>query len=325
MFQIEENSKLKITSNLWADGSGKLTFRGDGYLYLPTGGANVNNGYNGITELLYEIPASHRLPYEAEGEEVITPIYTCTIGTIPETFPSDPATVSFTGGADVRFPYKVIITGSDTYKIGSQEFNNSTGSFSAPGKKYKGGYLPAGDYTSILGGGGNYNLKCTSGEITTPKNGITIIFYSPDGGDDPDKSFMEMGRISWHYQTPTWTGAARERDQKWTNKNNWSYTGIVGFEPKALQDYSIEISETNTNKQPVIDEDVSVKELTISAGSTVTHISGKLSINKLITAGTSKFTSSGGIVAFPSCSSFLFVSSISFNAEKRLVKSKCLL
>ncbi|WP_027728199.1 FlgD immunoglobulin-like domain containing protein [Treponema sp. C6A8] len=294
LFQIEENSKLKITSNLWADGSGKLTFRGDGYLYLPTGGANVNNGYNGITELLYEIPASHRLPYEAEGEEVITPIYTCTIGTIPDTFPADPATVSFTGGEDVRFPYKVIITGSDTYQIGSQVFNNSTGSFSAPGKKYKGGYRPSNPDASILKGGENYNLKCTSGAITTPKNGITIIFYSPDGGDDPDKSFMEMGRISWHYQTPTWTGAAG--DKKWTNKNNWSYTGITGFDPKNLQEYSIEISETNTNKQPVIDEDVSVKELTISAGSSVTHTDGKLSINKLITAGTSKFTSSGGIV-----------------------------
>lgn len=294
LFQIKENSALKITSNLWADGSGKLTFRGDGYLYLPTGGANVDNGYNGITELLYEIPASHRLPYQAEEGESISPIYTCTIGTIPETFPSNPATVSFTGGGNVRFPYKVIITGSDTYQIGSQEFNNSTGSFSAPGKKYKGGYLPGGDDPSILKPGVTYNLKCTSGTITTPKNGITIIFYSPDGGDDPDKSFMEMGRISWHYQTPTWTGAAG--DKKWTNKNNWSYTGIIGFDPKTLQDFSIEISETNTNKQPEIDEDVSIKELTISAGSTVTHKSGKLSINKLITAGTSKFTSSGGIV-----------------------------
>ena len=294
LFQIKENSALKITSNLWADGSGKLTFRGDGYLYLPTGGANVDNGYNGITELLYEIPASHRLPYEAEEGEVITPIYTCTIDPLPESFPTDSAKVTFTGGGNVRFPYKVIITGSDTYQIESQEFNNSTGSFSAPGKKYKGGYLPSNPDASILKPYVTYNLTCTSGTITTPKNGITIIFYSPDGGDDPDKSFMEMGRISWHYQTPTWTGAAG--DKNWTNKNNWSYTGITGFDPKALQDFSIEISETNTNKQPEIDEDVSIKELTISAGSTVTHKSGKLSINKLITAGTSKFTSSGGIV-----------------------------
>ena len=277
------NTKLEIKECLWADSRGKLTFSGDGYLYMPYGGGNVNSD---PANIVYALDPSHRLPYEGGPKT-----YEC-FTNIPDDFPAQPATVSFTGG-NVIFPYKVIVTGSETYTFDGKNHNTTSPN------KYKGKYydetdldskgrskVKVGAPPSSLTTGKTYQLTCSSSSITTAGNGITIIFYSPDGCD-PDDSFMELGRISWHFKTPTWTGAAR--DKKWSNIENWSYTGITDFDPSKLSSYSIEISETNSARQPVIDTDVSVKSLTITGGSKVTHIGGKLTTNSLDVVTPSKF------------------------------------
>ncbi|EID86087.1 hypothetical protein MSI_00430 [Treponema sp. JC4] len=291
----DQTTKLIITETLWANSNGTLTFQGDGYLYMPNGGGIVNWGPANIK---YLINAEKRLPYEGEG---VTPAYSCNI-TIPDNFPTSDATITFTrryfdsGEWNLNFPYKVEIAGDEEYTI--TEVGNTTNSKVLVDGEIGTGNISSGD--SIIYArptdtthpivnnkvSTTYKLSC-SDSITTKKNGITIKFYSPDG-KQPEESFMEIGRLSWHYKSPTWTGA---EDHKWTNKNNWSYSGIAGFDPSNLGEYDIVISEQSSSRQPVIESNISVGSLTITGGSKVTHKSGQLSTNKIVTTGTGKFIS----------------------------------
>lgn len=278
---------LTITKTLWANSSKKLTFSGYGYLYMPNGGGNVDYGPSNIT---YSIDSSHRLPYEG-GDAT----YTCTAN-VQESTP-DGATVTFTkanydlysGAQTVRFPFTVSITGSSTYTLNGTQL--SEGSYT--------GNSPSATGTSPItvaynGSPATFTLSCNA----TPSvkgEGITIIFYSPDGYN-PSDSFMELGRISWYYQTPTWTGSGG--DNLWTTEGNWSGISEIS-DLQNLSDYDIEISVTDTTKCPLIDEtmSVSVKSLEITGGSLVTQTGGKLSLSSIKTGtSTGKFIQTGGIL-----------------------------
>lgn len=300
-FEITDNeSILIIEKTLWANSDGTLIFSGNGHLYLPNGGANVNYGPSNIQ---YEIDTTHRHVYAAG-----TPTYICSISkntndysiTFSKGLPNE-------GTAQIKFPYKVIITDTDTDNPVSYTLGNTTPPLTLSSGVYTGNFA---SYS------GNSNLTMTGNSSTftlerssTPSkagDGITIIIYSPDGKDPSDsteanakKSFMELGRISWYYKKPTWVGPATgstESNQYWTTKANW--TGVDDISDiKDLSAYDIEITTTDPSKTPVINDYVSVKTLTITPGANVTLKSGKISTNKIQTTGIgSKFSSTGGIV-----------------------------
>lgn len=295
----DSNTKLIITETLWANSDGTLTFKGDGYLYMPNGGGIVNWGPANIK---YLIDAEKRLPFLGDN---VVPAYSCDI-TIPEDFPFSDATITFTrryfstGEWRLNFPYKVEITGDEEYTITEVEKPDNykvlvdgeigTGNINSGNSKI---YARATDATHPIDDkkvSTTYKLSC-SDSITTEKNGITIKFYSPDG-KQPEESFMEIGRLSWHYKSPTWTGAAE--DHEWTNKNNWSYSGIADFDPSKLGGYDIVISEQLSSRQPIINSNVSVKTLTVAGGSKVTQTGGTLSTSALNVITPGQFEYTGG-------------------------------
>ncbi|MBQ7752435.1 MAG: hypothetical protein IJR80_02120, partial [Treponema sp.] len=135
-----------------------------------------------------------------------------------------------------------------------------------------------------------FTLNCPT--TISKGNGITIIFYSPDGYN-PTDSFMEIGRLSWYRDTPTWTGEGQ--NQLWTNTDNWS--GLPAIPPGKdfpdLSNYDIEISEKDNT--PIITEDVSVKSLTITTDSKVTQTGGTFSTTSISTENsTGVFSQTGG-------------------------------
>ena len=294
-FTIQDTTTiLEITTTLWGDSEGLLKFSGNGYLYMPNGGANVNSNPANINYTALD--ESHRLPYSGGSQT-----YSCTISTLPDFSNEINAEITFTGGNNkVRIPFTVSITGSATFTLNDNQI--STGTYY--GNKYT-TYNSDGTVSNSTISEGNsnivlnqssYTLKCTSGKITTEGDGITIIFYSPDGYA-PDESFMELGRITWYYKHPTWTGSGD--NQLWTNTDNWSYAGISNFDPSSMSDYDITISETNSAKCPIISEDesISVKSLTITTDSQVTQTGGKLTTNSISTGtATGKFIQTGGIL-----------------------------
>lgn len=287
----QDSTSLTITETLWANSNpGKLYFTGKGYLYMPKGGANVNWGAANID--YSGIDSTHRLPYTGTSYSSYS-----FEKTLPSESSPDGVVFTFTkgnneGDTDIIFPFKVIKKGSETYKLNGKTLNN--------GDVYTGkanGSTGSSNISNITipnGMSKSYTLSCTN-PPTTKGNGITIIFYSPDGQYPSDsteagtKSFMEIGRLSWYLQTPSWTGEGS--DQLWTNKDNWS--GLPAIPPGKdfpdLSNYDIEISETRSTKQPIIDRDISVKSLTITGGSKVTHIGGKLTTNSLDVVTPSKF------------------------------------
>ena len=297
----DETTTVIIRNTLWANSSGTLLFSGNGYLYMPNGGPNVNYGASNIQ---YEIESSHRRPFE-DG----TPTYICETS-IPDESTPNGATVTFTkglpneGSVGIKFPYSVTIVGSGTYTLNGVTLHNGdvyTGNTAASAEQGTSNLIVAGS-TGVPSK--TYTLTCTNPPTTTGA-GITICFYSPDGqlpSDSTDagtKSFMEIGRISWYYKKPTWTGAV---NSDWTNEGNW--TGISEVSDlRNLSAYDIEISVPATSSfyTPVITEDIAVGSLTITGGSKVTHKSGKFSTNKIVTTGTGKFISEKNIYGAYNC------------------------
>lgn len=302
------STTLTITKTLWANSEKKLTFSGTGYLYMPNGGGNVDYGPSNIT---YNIESTRRRPYTG-GEAT----YTCTTS-VHESSP-DGATVIVTkanytynsGAQSVRFPMTVEIVGNASYSLNGTPLTNGNYTGNSPATN---GNSPIN--VSYNGSPATYTLSCSATSFSKG-DGIRIIFYSPDGYN-PSDSFMELGRITWYYQTPTWTGAGS--NQFWTNTDNWiGLTGISDI--RDLKDYDIEISQKDLSKTPVINDNVSVKSLTITTGSRVTLQKGTFSTEKIETAGIgSSFTwddsdpSYGGIVELRKSTSYTEPLKYAFN------------
>lgn len=302
------STTLTITKTLWANSEKKLTFSGTGYLYMPNGGGNVDYGPSNIT---YNIESTRRRPYTG-GEAT----YTCTTS-VHESSP-DGATVIVTkanytynsGAQSVRFPMTVEIVGNASYSLNGTPLTNGNYTGNSPATN---GNSPIN--VSYNGSPATYTLSCSATSFSKG-DGIRIIFYSPDGYN-PSDSFMELGRITWYYQTPTWTGAGS--NQFWTNTDNWiGLTGISDI--RDLKDYDIEISQKDLSKTPVINDNVSVKSLTITTGSKVTLQKGTFSTEKIETAGIgSSFTwddsdpSYGGIVELRKSTSYTEPLKYAFN------------
>ena len=302
------STTLTITKTLWANSEKKLTFSGTGYLYMPNGGGNVDYGPSNIT---YNIESTRRRPYTG-GEAT----YTCTTS-VHESSP-DGATIivtkanytSVSGAQSVRFPMTVEIVGNASYSLNGTPLTNGNYTGNSPATN---GNSPIN--VSYNGSPATYTLSCSATSFSKG-DGIRIIFYSPDGYN-PSDSFMELGRITWYYQTPTWTGAGS--NQFWTNTDNWiGLTGISDI--RDLKDYDIEISQKDLSKTPVINDNVSVKSLTITTGSKVTLQKGTFSTEKIETAGIgSSFTwddsdpSYGGIVELRKSTSYTEPLKYAFN------------
>lgn len=302
------STTLTITKTLWANSAKKLTFSGTGYLYMPNGGGNVDYGPSNIT---YNIESTRRRPYTG-GEAT----YTCTTS-VQESSP-DGATVivtkanytSVSGAQSVRFPMTVEIVGNASYSLNGTPLTNGNYTGNSPATN---GNSPIN--VSYNGSPATYTLSCSATSFSKG-DGIRIIFYSPDGYN-PSDSFMELGRITWYYQTPTWTGAGS--NQFWTNTDNWiGLTGISDI--RDLKDYDIEISQKDLSKTPVINDNVSVKSLTITTGSKVILQKGTFSTEKIETAGIgSSFTwddsdpSYGGIVELRKSTSYTEPLKYAFN------------
>ncbi len=302
------STTLTITKTLWANSEKKLTFSGTGYLYMPNGGGNVDYGPSNIT---YNIESTRRRPYTG-GEAT----YTCTTS-VQESSPNGATVIvtkanytSVSGAQSVRFPMTVEIVGNASYSLNGTPLTNGNYTGNSPATN---GNSPIN--VSYNGSPATYTLSCSATSFSKG-DGIRIIFYSPDGYN-PSDSFMELGRITWYYQTPTWTGAGSNRF--WTNTDNWiGLTGISDI--RDLKDYDIEISQKDLSKTPVINDNVSVKSLTITTGSKVTLQKGTFSTEKIETAGIgSSFTwddsdpSYGGIVELRKSTSYTEPLKYAFN------------
>ena len=286
----QDSTSFTITETLWANSNpGKLYFTGKGYLYMPKGGANVNWGAANID--YSGIDSTHRLPYTE------TTFSTYSFSKTNPSSDSSPNGVKFTfkkgktrsdeGTDSIVFPYKVIIKGSDSYSLGDtitlENGDSKTGKANGMSASSK-VIIPSA--TSEI----TFTLNCPT--TISKGNGITIIFYSPDGYN-PTDSFMEIGRLSWYRDTPTWTGEGQ--NQLWTNTDNWS--GLPAIPPGKdfpdLSNYDIEISEKDNT--PIITEDVSVKSLTITTDSKVTQTGGTFSTTSISTENsTGVFSQTGG-------------------------------
>ena len=190
-------------------------------------------------------------------------------------------TLSFeraSGSTDIEYEYSVKITGSATWKLGSQVLSNE-GSYSVS--------LP-GDRNNEA----KIELELSATEASGPLNtdeGIVITFRTPDDN-------MDMCEIRYIEGELLWTGAS---DNNLLTKSNWSYSGSLDDLENLLRDNEAIIGSGAVN-YPEITGGVTVSKLTVKNGARITVAEGGVLTvdDSLIFEGNSKIDARAGKVVF---------------------------
>lgn len=241
-----------------------LFFYGDGNLWLPGSGANLD--------------------WVGNGAKVKTIDYSNFTGSIKAHSPPSTYTVSVSGqnnfssvspititlknasycNSNLEFPYSYVKTGSETYKIdGTDALASSSGDSVL--KLDAGSELAAGSHNHSFS---TYATSFTAGD------GFTICIKAPDG------SGLILGSCLWYSDTPTWLGTD---SSEWNNSSNWILPG--GKTPADLSEYDVKIKSGCVN-YPVISADTKVKNLSVESGASILLSDGTLLLGSSVSAGT---------------------------------------